>query len=582
MKKVFSYAGKLKRYTFSAVVLLLLSVVFGLIPYVAISELVTNLMQGTTVELNYVLLICVIVFGSLALKAITMGIGLTHSHTAAFGILCNIRKSKAKDMIEHPLGDILNQGVGKYKKGFVEDIDLLENMIAHMIPEGLPNFFIVVIAYVYIFILDYRLGLLSLVMILAGIIPMFFMMIYGMKAMSGFYAALDNMNETIIEYVGGMEVIKVFGKTSGSFEKLKNSVLHARDLTYTWFKSTWRDMSIMNALLPCTILFALPVGISLYKNDSISLNNFVLIMLLNLSLSGPIVKLITFMPIFPQVGYAIKKIEGTFSMQPIKTGNVDAKPNNFDISFDKVDFAYDEAMVLKDLNLTFKQGELSVLVGESGSGKSTVAKLIVHFWDVKEGKISIGGTDIREFTSKSLMSMISYVSQDSILFNDSIMENLLMGKEGATKEDVINACKLSCCHDFIMSLDDGYDTVVGTLGGKLSGGERQRITIARAMLKNAPIVILDESTAHTDSENEKLIQTALSNLLKGKTVIVIAHRLNTIVEADNIVVLNNGTLEASGRHEDILKTSPTYQKLWAQSIKTTEWSIGEKEDKIDV
>ena len=578
MKKVFSYAGVLKKYTFSALLFLLLSVVFGFVPYIAISDLIIALMGETAVQLPYILIIFCIVFASLALKAVMMGIGLTHSHTAAFGILYNIRKAKAKDMMQHPLGDILHQGVGKYKKGFVEDIDLLENMIAHMIPEGIPNFFIVVIAYVYIFILDYRLGLLSLAMILAGVIPMYFMMIYGMKAMPKYYSALDNMNETIIEYVGGMEVIKVFGKTSGSFEKLKKSVLHARDLTYAWYKSTWRDMSIVNAILPCTILFALPVGVSFYQSGSIRLENLILIMLLNLSLSAPLVKLLSFMPIFPQVGYAIQKIEDTFNMEPLQTGTLETTPENFDLAFEDVGFAYDQVDVLNQLSLSFKQGELSALVGESGSGKSTIAKLIVHFWDVKSGKITIGGIDIREFTSKQLMSMISYVSQDAILFNDSIMQNLLIAKEGATKEEVVEACKRSCCHDFIMSLEQGYDTQVGTLGNKLSGGERQRITIARAILKDAPIVILDEATAHTDSENEELIQSALSNLLKGKTVIVIVHRLNTIVQADNIVVLKNGALEANGKHEAILQTSPTYQKLWEQSVKTMEWSIGEGEN----
>ena len=576
MKKVYSYAGQFKKYIYSSLIFLLFSVILGFIPYVALSNLIVALIGQTMLQLNYIFLVCCIVFGSLTFKAITMGIGLTHSHTAAFGILYNIRKIKAKEMIEHPLGDILNQGVGKYKKGFVEDIDLLENLIAHMIPEGLPNFFIVVVAYIYIFVLDYRLGFLSILIILVGIIPMLFMMNYGMKAMPKYYSALDDMNETIIEYVAGMEVVKVFGKTSGSFERLKFSVLHARDLTYAWYKSTWRDMSIMNAVLPCTILFALPVGISFYQNGSISLNNLVLIMLLNLSLSTPLLRLISFMPIFPQVGYAIQKIEDTFNMKPIQTGKIDTSPNNFDIVFENVDFAYDKIDIIKNLNLTFKQGELSALVGESGSGKSTISKLILHFWDIKEGQITIGGIDIREFTTKQLMSMISYVSQDSILFNDSIMQNLLIGKEGATKEDVIKACKHSCCHDFIMGLEKGYDTPVGTLGGKLSGGERQRITIARAMLKDAPIVILDEATAHTDSENEELIQSALSNLLRDKTVIVIAHRLNTIAEADNIVVLNNGEMEVNGKHEDVLKTSPTYQKLWKQSMKTIEWTIGER------
>lgn len=577
MKKIFSYAGQLKKYMYSSLIYLFASVIFGLLPYLALSHIIVSLINKAGLDIRYILTICGIIFGSLALKAITMGIGLTHSHIAAYGILYNIRKSKAKDMTEHPLGIIEHNGVGMYKKGFVEDIDLLETIVAHIIPEGIPNVFIVLVTYSYIFFLDFRLGLLSLVIVLAGIIPMFMMMSYGLKAMPKYYAALDNMNDTIIEYVNGMEVIKVFGKTSGSFEKLKLSILHARDLTYTWYKTTWRDMSIMNAVLPCTVLVALPVGVLFYQKGGITLDKLVLILLLNLSLSSPIIKLMTFLPTFPQISYAIEKIESTFSVTPIKTGSKTENLKNHDIVFDDVDFSYNnDVSVLEHLNLSFKQGTLTALVGESGSGKSTIAKLIVHFWDVNKGKITIGDIDIRDFTSKHLMSMISHVSQDNILFNGTIMENLLMGREGATKEDVIDVCKASCCHDFIMQLENGYETNVGTNGQKLSGGEKQRLTIARAMLKNAPIVILDEATAHTDSENEDLIQVALSNLLENKTVIIIAHRLTTIISADNIIVIKNGAVEAKGKHEKLLKDSVTYKKLWEQSVKTVEWTIGER------
>ncbi len=576
MSKVFAYAGELKKYMYSALLFLFISVIFGVLPYLALGNIAVLLVENRSVSATYILAICAIIFGTLALKAVTMGIGLAHSHTAAFGILYNIRKAKAKDMAHHPLGFIEHNGVGKYKKGFVEDVDLLENLVAHMIPEGIPNIFIVIVTYIYIFVLDWRLGLLSFAIILAGIIPMMSMMSVGMKRMPKYFAALDDMNGNIIEYVSGMEVIKVFGKTSGSFEKLKSAVLHARDLTYNWYIACWRDMSIMNAVLPCTILLSLPIGIIFYQNGSIALNDLILTMLLNLSLSTPLIKLMSFLPVIPQVGYAIEKIDATFAAEPIVTGDKTNSPDNFNIAFKNVRFSYnEETEVLHGLNVKFKQGELSALVGESGCGKSTIAKLIVHFWDVADGKITIGGTDIREFTSEKLMSMISYVSQDNILFSDSIMNNLLMGKDGATKEDVIAACKNSCCHDFISALEKGYDTNVGTLGGKLSGGERQRITIARAMLKDAPIVILDEATAHTDSENEDLIQAALSNLLKEKTVIVIAHRLTTITKADNIVVINKGDVEAQGKHGELLTTSSTYKKLWEQSVKTVEWTIGE-------
>ncbi len=557
MGKVFAYAGDLKKYIYSALFFLFLSVIFGVLPYLALSNISVSLIEGAAIDITYILTICGIVFLTLALKACALGVGLTHSHTAAFGILYNIRKAKANDMARHPLGYIEHNGVGRYKKGFVEDTDLLENLVAHMVPEGIPNVFIVVTTYIFIFALDWRLGLLSFAIILGGLIPMTFMMKFGVNMMPKYYSSLDSMNGNIIEYVGGMEVVKVFGKTTGSFEKLKGSILEARDLTYAWYKACWRDMSIMNAVMPCTILLALPIGIIFYQNGSIALNEFILTMLLNLSLSAPLIKLMSFMPVFPQVGYAIEKIEATFTATPIKTGNNTDNPDNYDITFEDVNFSYnEETEVLHRFNAKFKQGELTALVGESGSGKSTIAK-------------------IREFTSKKLMSMISYVSQDNILFDGSIMDNLLMGKEGATKEDVIAACKNSCCHDFISALERGYDTNVGTMGGKLSGGEKQRITIARAMLKNAPIIILDEATAHTDSENEHLIQTALSNLLKGKTVIVIAHRLTTITSADNIMVVDNGNLQAQAKHGELLDISPTYKKLWEQSVKTVEWTIGE-------
>ncbi len=576
MGKVFAYAGELKKYMYSALAFLFLSVIFGVLPFFALSHIAVSLIEGVKIDTTYILTTCATIFAALALKAITMGVGLAHSHTAAFGILYNIRKAKAKDMTEHPLGYIEHNGVGKYKKGFVEDIDLLENLVAHMIPEGVPNVFIVLLTYVFIFVLDWRLGLLSFVIILAGLIPMMFMMKFGVEMMPKYYASLDSMNGNIIEYVGGMEVVKVFGKTTGSFEKLKNSIIHARNLTYMWYKACWRDMSIMNAVMPCTVLLALPIGIIFYQNGSIELNDLILTMLLNLSLSAPLLKLMAFMPVFPQVGYAIEKIDATFTATAIVTGNKTDSPENFDIAFESVHFSYnEETEVLHGFNAEFKQGNLTALVGESGSGKSTIAKLIVHFWDVNSGKITIGGTDIREFTSKKLMSMISYVSQDNILFDGSIMENLLMGKEGATKEDAINAAKASCCHDFIMALEKGYDTNVGTMGGKLSGGEKQRITIARAMLKDAPIIILDEATAHTDSENEDLIQTALSNLLKGKTVIVIAHRLTTITSADKIIVVDNGNLQAQAAHDELLEISPIYKKLWAESVKAAQWTIGD-------
>ena len=577
MKKIISYAGKNKVFLLWAIVLLFLSTLVGIVPYYFVNEIIINLVENTA-QLQTILLLILGIGIMLLLKSIFFGAGLGLSHLGAFNTLYNMRTRFAKDMAHQPMGHIMNEGTGKYKKTFVEDISLLESCLAHMIPEGVPYLFSTIVAIVVILITDWRLGLATLVMIPISMIPMAYMMKVGLKKMPQYFASRDVLNHNLIEYVSGMEIIKIFNKANKSYGQLEKAVYNSTNFTLDWCKITWKSTAVLASVLPCTLLIPLPLGIYFFVNNSISLWSLTLVCMICLSLSEPLIKLIGFIPSIPQLNYAIKKIEKVFIHEDVKNGDFTDKCTNTDISFKNVTFAYNEKDVIKNLNLDIPQNSMYALVGASGSGKSTLAKLLMHFWDVKDGSISIGGKDIRSFTFENLMSHISYVSQENTLFEGSVFNNIVVAKEGISKDEVIEACKKANCHDFIMGLSQGYETNVGTLGGKLSGGERQRITIARAIIKNSPIVVLDEATAFADAENEFLIQEALTSLLAEKTVIVIAHKLHTITDVDKIIVLKDGEVYSQGTHGQLLETCEIYKKLWAQNQKSINWNFGGDEN----
>lgn len=575
MKKILEYAGNNKKWLYSAVVMLLLSTIFGIIPFYLLNNIIISLLEGNFVWKQIVKLV-IYIGVALILKSVFFGAGLGLSHIGAFNTLFNIRTKFAENMARHPMGHIMEEGTGKYKKTFVEDISSLESALAHMIPEGVPYICGVLITIIAIFIADWRLGLSVVVMIPISMSPMAYMMKVGLEKMPKFYESRDVLNHTLVEYVSAMEVIKIFNKTSKSYSKLYDSVMSSKNFTLDWCAVTWKAMSVLYSLLPCTLLLPLPLGIYLFAQNSISLSTLTLVIMLSLSIGEPLVKLVNFMPSIPMLGYTLKKAEDVFVCEDVKSGNFDKMSENCEVKFENVRFAYKEKEVIKGVNLTIPQNSICALVGPSGGGKSTLAKLLVHFWDVNEGSIKIGDRDIREFTFENLMNHISYVSQENTLFEGTIFDNVAVAKEGITKDEIIEACKKANCHEFIMALEHGYETNVGVLGGKLSGGERQRITIARAIIKNAPIVVLDEATAFADAENEFLIQEALSKLLIGKTVIIIAHKLHTITDANQIVVLKDGKVEMCGKHEELLKTSTVYQTLWAQNQKSISWDLGGK------
>ena len=573
MKRILYYAGENKKYMYSAVILLMFSTVFGIIPYFILNEIIMSLLEATFTWDKTVPLI-IYIGGALILKALLFGGGLGLSHIGAFNTLYNMRVAFAKDMARHPMGHIMDEGTGKYKKTFVEDISLLESALAHMIPEGVPYVCGVAMTIIVMIVIDWRLGLSVLITIPISMLPMAYMMKVGLEKMPKYYESRDVLNHTLVEFVSGMEVIKVFNKVTKSYDKLANAVGYSRDYTLDWCKVTWKSTAVLYSLLPCTLLIQLPLGVYFYANDLISLNNLILITMLGLSLGDPLIKLVGFMPSIPMLNYNIEKIESVFKHEDVVSGEYDEMSKDCRVSFENVSFAYKEEDVITNVSFSIEQNSICALVGNSGSGKSTLAKLLMHFWDIKSGSIKIGDRDIREFTFSNLMRHISYVSQENTLFEGTILENIAIAKEGISRNEIIKACKQANCHDFIMKLPNGYETNVGALGGKLSGGERQRITIARAIVKNAPIIILDEVTAFADAENEFLIQEALSELLVGKTVLMIAHKLHTITEVDNIIILDDGKIESSATHEQLLKKSPIYQKLWTQNQMSVEWNLG--------
>jgi ATP-binding cassette subfamily B protein len=501
------------------------------------------------------------------------GAGLDASHRLAYYTLAGMRRRVAQKMLRMSMGDVQRFGTGPAKKNFVENIEEMELILAHAIPEGIANLLTFLIVVVTMLVVDWRMGLAGIASVALGFIPMMLMMMDGMKRMGSWYGSNEIMSKRIIEYISGMEVIKVFGQQSRSFAKYSESVEHYRDETLDWYKASFLHMTTITVLLTSALLVMLPVGVWLYLSGSLSVFTLVLSLLLGMSVGMPAMRLLNFIPQFPQLKHKAHKIEAMFDIPDMSEGSLPV-PDGHDVRFEGVTFAYDGTDVIKDFSLTLSENSVTALVGESGAGKSTLAKLMMRFWDVQLGCVRVGGVDIREIAPEELMGCMSYVSQDNFLFDAPIIENIRYGKPSASDEEVVAMAKAAQCHDFITQMPEGYATTVGAAGDKLSGGQKQRICIARAMLKDAPIVILDEATSFADPENEDRIQEALSRLIAGKTVCIVAHRLSTIVDADNIVVLAGGRVADQGTHAQLLGRSELYKRLWDAHRESLDWDLG--------
>ncbi|MCR4900971.1 MAG: ABC transporter ATP-binding protein/permease, partial [Treponema sp.] len=513
------------------------------------------------------------IFVCLALYAVLYSRGLAFSHISAYNTLKNIRISLKSKLENQPLGNIKELGTGQIKRVFTDDIDQIELLLAHAIPEGIANITVPVVVIIAMFFVDWRLALLTITTIPLGIIAMSMMMKAGMAKMGAYYESAKKMNNTIIEYVNGMEAIKVFNKDGDSFKRFGYAVRGYRDFTLAWYKVCWPWMALYNSILPCLALFTLPFGGLLVLKGVINLSQLVLVLCMSFAVGPAILRALSFAGKIPQLDYKIAELEKMMNGEAIKAGTHRFEGKNYDVEFKDVKFSYNEAEVLHGINLSLKQGTTTALIGESGSGKSTLAKLLVHFYDLDSGSISIGGQDITDMSIETLNNQISYVAQEQFLFNTSLYENILIGRPDATREEVLDAAHRAQCDEFLARFPKGIDTMAGDSGKQLSGGERQRISLARAILKNAPIIVLDEATAFMDPENEEKMNAAINEIIKDKTVIVIAHRLSSIKNADKICVLKEGNVIAEGSHSQLNKSCEEYQKLWKASTAAANWRI---------
>ncbi|MCO7136942.1 ABC transporter ATP-binding protein/permease [[Clostridium] leptum] len=575
-KKVLEYAGEYRKTTYTSMIVMLFGIVMSVLPFLFIYQLIRPLLLREIVGVGYILWRVAAIAVCGVLYAIFYVKGLSLSHCSAYNTLKNLRFSLQGKLEKQPLGVIQEKGVGSLKKMFIDDIDSIELLLAHALPEGMANLAVPVFVFITMFFVDWKLALLSLCALPLGLIAMMAMYKAGTSKMGAYYAAAQKMNNTIVEYINGMEVVKVFNRDGESYKRFEQDVRGYRDFTLAWYKVCWPWMALYNSILPCVALFTLPIGAYLVLSGYSTLPDLALVLCMSFGVGTPLLRALSFLSTLPQINYKITALEQLMSAPVLQQTKDPFSGKDHSILFENVHFAYREEEVLHGISLKVPEGSLTAFVGESGSGKSTLAKLLVHYYDVTGGAVEIGGQDIRKMSVEALNNQISYVAQEQFLFNMSLLENIRLGRPGATDEEVMEAADKAQCGEFLARLEDGIHTLAGDGGKQLSGGERQRISLARAILKDAPIVVLDEATAFMDPENEEKMNQAIAQVIRGKTVIVIAHRLHSIVNADRICVLDKGNLADIGTHGELLKRCPEYQKLWRAAESSAQWSVSGK------
>lgn len=574
---IFRFASAKKKQLSFSVILSVLSSVFGIVPYIAVAALLQSALEGN-LTMERVVLLPVTALAGFFLKHWLYAKSTLCSHKAAYEIIKNIRTAIMGKMSKVSMGTVQSKSSGEFKQLVMDDADRLEIPIAHAIPEMIASTLAPILVIFYLLFIDWRMALAALATGVIGNVIYYCMLIGRGDMMTEYMAANANMNGTIVEYVNGMEVIKAFNQTASSMDRFKTSVLKVRDVTTKWYRHCWPFMSISQAVLPSSIAFVLPVGMALFSGGAVSLSELILCILLSMAIVGSLQTFLDFWESTAVVAEVQPRIQALLDMEELPEPAQPKHGDGADVELKDVHFGYGDSEVIHGISFTAKEGTVTALVGPSGSGKSTLAKLIARFWDVDAGAILVGGADIREIALPELMEQISFVSQDNFLFNMSLRDNIRIGKPDATDKEVEWAASQAGCDEFIARFPQGYDTNAGDAGARLSGGERQRIAIARAILKNAPIVILDEATAFTDPENEDKLQQSIDRLTQGKTLIVIAHRLSTIMYADQILVLEDGQITARGTHEQLLAGSETYLDMWKAHISAMDWSMNQEEN----
>ena len=558
---VMGQTGEHRRQYAYSVVLAVLGVGCSVAPYFLVADIVRALMENRR-EPAFYLARCAVMAAFWLLRVLFHAFSTATSHKATFAVLSELRKRCTEKLTRMPLGAVLSESSGALKNTLIERVDSIETTLAHIVPEFTANLLAPLAILAYIFTIDWRMGLASLVTVPLGMFCYVFMMMGG----AGFYertvTATKALNDTAVEYIGGIQVIKVFGKTKSSYDRFVHDAYEAAHSFIDWMRASIIPFTFAMIIMPATMISVLPIGGLLVRSGSLSPEDFVTIIILSVGVIAPIITCMSYSDDFRTMSTIVGEVRRILDAPEMERPAAGEPPADNSLRLSDVHFSYKDKEVLHGVSLDVPEGSFVALVGPSGSGKSTIARLIASLWDVDGGSITLGGADIRNIPQEAYADRVAFVSQDNYLFNMTVRENIRLGRPDATDAEVEEAARRSGCHEFILGLENGYDTLVGSSGGHLSGGERQRISIARAMLKAAPIVILDEATAYTDPENEAVIQRSVSKLTVGKTLIVIAHRLSTVVNADKIYVVKDGMIDDSGTHEELLSHRGLYEKMW--------------------
>ena len=570
---IFYFAGSKKGQYIVSVFFALLSVACCIAPYFIIARIVQQLMAGVR-DWQLFLKECGITalfwFGNVLFHAISTSM----SHIATFNLLGNIRKAMCDKLTRLPLGTVLDMPSGALKSTIIERIDSMETTLAHIVPEYTSNIILSIVLVVYLFVLDWRLALACMAVLPVGVIAMCFMMKDGETR---FKYALDKtkaLNDTAVEYINGIEVIKAFGKSKSSYERFVVAAQEGSACYVEWMRDCIWPHAVATVVTPTLLFSLLPIGGFMFLRGTIDASLFITVIVLAVSAIQPFLVAFTYHDDIAKAGAIFGEVGAIMTLDELERPEVDVKkPADNSIVLKDVRFSYHKGIegeekkeILHGINMSLPQGSYTAFVGPSGSGKSTIARLIASLWDVDSGSVEIGGVNIKDLSLQEYNSRVAYVSQDNFLFDMSVRENIRLGRQNATDAEVEEIARKAGCYDFIMSLENGFDTIVGGSGAHLSGGERQRIAIARAMMKDAPIVILDEATAYTDPENEAIIQKSVAQLVKGKTLIVIAHRLSTVKDADKLYVIKDGVIDSEGTHEELLQQNGLYADMWKAHI----------------
>jgi ATP-binding cassette, subfamily B, bacterial IrtA/YbtP len=573
LKALIKTAGKQKKQLTLASILAVVSALFALVPFIIIYFLATAFLESSVNPTYFTYNVVFALVSAIICWALRAAAG-TLSHKAAFNIQYDLRIALIEKLGKVPMGYFNSTSSGTIKKVLNEDVERLELFIAHHLPDLVVSLSLPIIMVSFLFTVDWRMALVVLIPLPLAFVAQMFVYRGSETKMQEYHNNLEKMNSVIVEYVNGMPVIKVFNQTVTSFARYKESVERYFQQVSDWIHDTGISQALFVIVLESGLIFLIPIGTWWYFSGSLSLPTLLLFLILGISFIAPLSSLIFFGGMFSMNLEGMKRIKSILNEPELIEPKISKMPTKYSVEFSNVHFSYNSNEVLKGVSFIAEEGTITAFIGPSGAGKTTAAQLIPRFWDVKDGAILIGGVNIKDIPINELMAQVSFVFQDVFLSNDTIHNNIAMGNPNATTEKVIAAAKIAQCNDFICALPKGYDTVIGEHGSHLSGGERQRLSLARAILKDAPIIILDEATAFADPENEGKIQQALSALMKEKTVIVIAHRLTTITEANQIIVFQAGQVAGCGTHQSLMNSCKVYQRMWQTYQKAKDWTLG--------